>query len=95
MTTAQQDPTTDSTNRIIDSVRDAEKSALESVRRFVDTVNDALPDLGSDGPRRKIIDSAFKMTEQLVGTSSQLAEKIVKATRDGLTDAKGKAGSSK
>ncbi len=76
-------------------MRDAEKSALESVQRFVDTVNGAFPDLGSDGPRRKIIDSAFKMTEQLVGTSNQLAEKIVKATRDGLNDVKGTAGSSK
>jgi hypothetical protein len=95
MTTTRQDPTTDSTNRIIESVRDAEKSALESVRRFVDTVNGALPDLGSDGPRRKIIDSAFKMTEQLVGTTNELAEKIVKATRDGLGDSKGTAGSSK
>ena len=33
-----------------------------------------------------ITDSAFKMTEQLVGTSSQLAEKIVKASRDALAE---------
>jgi hypothetical protein len=36
------------------------------------------------GPRRKIIDSAFKMTEELVGTSNKLAQKIVRVTEDAL-----------
>jgi len=71
---------TDRADRLIESVRDAEDSALEAVRKFVDTVNGIFPDANAeDGPRRKIIDSAFKMTEQLVGASTQLAEKIVKA----------------
>src|SRR5664279_3495914 len=38
------------------------------------------------GPRQKIIDSAFKMTEQLVGTSTQLAEKIVKVGQNVLSE---------
>lgn len=33
-----------------------------------------------DEHRRKIIDSAFKMTEQMVGASTQLIEGIVRAT---------------
>ena len=37
------------------------------MRKFVDTIDSVFPHLGGDdGPRRKIIDSAFKMTEQLV-----------------------------
>ena len=73
----------DSADRIIESFQDAGDSALESVRRFLDTVNGVLPDVGADGgARKKIIDSAFKMTEQLVGTSSQLAQRIVKASQD-------------
>jgi hypothetical protein len=47
------------------------------VRKFVDTVDGAFPDLDEDGPRRKIIDSAFKMVEQLVGASNELAQNIV------------------
>lgn len=62
--------------QIIDSGREAEESALEAVRKFVDTVDSIFPHVGEDGPRRKIIDSAFKMTEQLVGTWTQVAEKI-------------------
>jgi hypothetical protein len=55
------------TNRLVDTVEEAEHTSLEAVRKFVDTVDSVFPHLGGDdGPRRKIIDSAFKMTEQLV-----------------------------
>jgi len=78
-----------SADRMIESLGDAGKSALESVREFLDTVNGAFPDVGADeGPRRRIIDSAFKMTEQLVGVSTDLAEKLVNASRDALGEAK-------
>lgn len=83
---------TGTADRIIESFNDAGNSALEAVRRFLDTVNGVFPDVGADdGPRQKIIDSAFKMTEQLVGTSSHLAERIVKASHDALSEA-GKRG---
>jgi hypothetical protein len=60
----------DNAERIIESLQDAENSALEAVRKFLDTVNGVFPDFTAEGgPRQKIIDSAFKMTEQLVGTS--------------------------
>ena len=73
----------DSADRIIESFQDAGDSALESVRRYLDTVNGVFPGVGADGGARKeITDSAFKMTEQLVGTSSQLAQRIVKASQD-------------
>ena len=70
------------TERIIESVRDAEELALDAVRKFVDTVNGILPDVRDDAPRRKVIDSAVKMTEALVGASSDLARKIVAAASD-------------
>ena len=68
-----------SADRLIESFRDAGNTALESVRKFLDTVNGAFPDVGADhGPRQRIIDSAFKMTEQLVSASTQLAKKAAK-----------------
>jgi hypothetical protein len=72
-----------SADRLIESFHDAGNTALESVRKFLDTVNGAFPDVSADdGPRQKIIDAAFKMTEQIVGSSTKLAEKIVKVTQD-------------
>ncbi|HWT81183.1 MAG TPA: hypothetical protein VN648_20520 [Candidatus Methylomirabilis sp.] len=76
-------------DQIIESLGDAGRSALESVRHFIDTVNGAFPDVRADkGPRQRIIDSAFKMTEQLVGVSTNLAEKLVKASQDALGEEK-------
>jgi hypothetical protein len=84
MTTATKDTKTDGASRLIDSVQDAEKSSLEAVRKFVDAVDGAFPDIGDDGPRRKIIDSAFKMVEQLLGASNDLARNMMKVTEDAL-----------
>ena len=70
MTNTEQSTSGDGAVRVIESVQDAEQSALEAVRDFLDAVNGAFPDLGEDSPRRKIIDSAFKMTEQLVAQAS-------------------------
>ena len=83
-----------SSDRIIESVHDAGNKALEAVRKFLDSVNAAFPDVSADGPRQKIIDSAFKMTEELVGTSTQLAQEIVKASQDALSEADKGAGRS-
>ena len=52
-------------SRVIESLGDAAEPALEAVRKFLDTVDGIFPALSDDGPRRKIIDSAFTMTEQL------------------------------
>jgi hypothetical protein len=73
----------DGADRIIDSVAEAERSALEAVRRFLDTVNNAFPDVGPDGgARQRIIDSAFRMTDELVGTSNQFAHRLVQVGSD-------------
>ena len=95
MTSTEQGVGVEGANRIIESVADAEASALEAVRKFVDTVDGVFPDVGEDGPWRKIIDSAFRMTEQLVGASNQLAQKLVKAANDSLSEPESEAGSAK
>jgi hypothetical protein len=88
MARPEESVTAESARRVIESRGDAAEPALEAVRKFLDTVDGIFPALSQDGPRRKIIDLAFKMTEQLVGTSTQLAQKIVKATSDVLAQPK-------
>jgi len=92
MATTETKPREDSANRIIESIEDAEKTALEAVRRFLDTVNGVFPDVrAEDAPRSKIIDSAFRMTEQLVGASNQLAQRVVRASQVAQGGSEGKA----
>ena len=76
----------DAAIRVIDSVQDAEQSALNAVRKFLEDVNGAFPDVSEESPRRKIIDSAFNMTEQLLRASNQFAEKIVTVIDEALRE---------
>jgi len=51
------------------SVEDAQRAAIEAVRKFVDTVDHTLPALPHDeGPsrRQEIIDSALEMADRMV-----------------------------
>ena len=74
-------------SRVIESVQDAEQSAFEAVRKFLDAVDGVFPDMTRDGgPRRKIIDSAFKMTEELVSASNKLAHRFVDVTENMMGD---------
>ncbi len=86
MTTATKNATPDNAAKLIDSIEDAETTSLEAVRKFLDTVNGAFPDVNEEGPRRKIIDSAFKMVEQLIGASNDVARSMVRVTEDVLAD---------
>ena len=75
------------TTRLVDTIEEAEHTSLEAVRRFVDTVDSVFPHLGGDdGLRRKIIDSAFRMTEQLV-------KDFLDVTRKALTESGRKSAS--
>ena len=82
------------TTRLFDRIENLEQVSLEAVRKFLDTVDGVFPDLSKDGPRRKIIDSAFKMTEQLVSTSTRLAQNILEVTEKALTESDQKSTSS-
>jgi len=76
-------------SRILESVQEAEQSAVEAVRKFVDTVDGVFPDLTNDeGPRRKIIDSAFKMVENLLGTSNKLADNVIQVSAKAMDQGK-------
>lgn len=85
----------DGATRLIHTIERAENTSLEAVRDFLDAVDSVFPHLGGeDGPRRKIIDSAFKMTEQLVSTSTGLAKNILELTEKALNEADQKSSSS-
>lgn len=77
----------DAAHEFITNLGDNGRSAMEAARKFVDTVNDAFPDVGEDGPRRKIIDAAFRMAEQLVDTGNKVALNIVDLTENALEKA--------
>lgn len=78
---------------IIDAVAQGEHDALAAVRRFVDTVDAAVPNVvGADEepPRRtQIIDAAFEMVQRLLAVSNDFARDLVEVTETTLGRAAG------
>ncbi|HYM54036.1 MAG TPA: hypothetical protein VES97_01635 [Solirubrobacteraceae bacterium] len=73
------DRTTELSDEVLKSVEAGQRAALDAVRRFVDTVDEALPAHGNGGPSRReeIFDSAMQMADRLVHTQYEFLRKVV------------------
>lgn len=92
MATTQVDPGPKVAADIVDTIEKGEHSALKAVRQFVDAVDDALPvavpgDGDEASPRRQIIDAAFRMVDQIMGTTNDFVRGILTAS-EGATATK-------
>jgi signal transduction histidine kinase len=63
---------------VLQELEDGAQSAIEAVRRFLATLEEALPPRG-EGPSRReeITDSALEMAQRLVHTQSEFLRKVV------------------
>jgi hypothetical protein len=75
-------------DRVIQTIKKGETSSLDAVHEFINVVHGAIPDVGGSEGRKAVIDSAFKMTEQLVGAWSDVARQLAKESQDALNEAK-------
>jgi len=82
--TSAVDRTTELSDDVFQSLEDGGKAAIEAVRKFLETVDKALPPQ-HEGPSRReeIVDSALEMAERLVHTQAEFLRKV--------TDSAGKA----
>jgi hypothetical protein len=71
---------------VLTSVEAGQRAAIEAVRKFVDTVDDALPVMG-DRPsgREKVIDAALDMADKLVTTQYDFLRSVVRSADRTLT----------
>jgi hypothetical protein len=72
------DGTTQLSEDVLDSVEKGQRAAIEAVRKFIDTVDQALPAVG-EGPsrRQEIVDSAMEMADRLVHTQYDFIRKVI------------------
>jgi len=73
--------------RVVQTIKEGEETSLQAVHDFISTVSDALPDVADAEGRKRVIDSAFKMTEQLVGAWSGVARHLAQVSQDALSEA--------
>jgi hypothetical protein len=76
---------------VLQSLEDGAKAAIEAVRKFVETVDEALP-LHGDGPskREEITDSALEMAQRLVTTQYDFLRKVVDSATKALPGGDGR-----
>ena len=77
--------TTELSERVLKQVEHSQKSAIEAVRRFMESVDEALPPHGKNPSRRQdVIDSALEMSEKLVDTQYDFLRSVVHSAGETL-----------
>jgi hypothetical protein len=76
------DRTTGLSEEVLESVEAGQRAAIEAVRAFVGTVDQALP---GDSPRREgIVDSALEMADRLVQSQHDFIRKVISSAGKAL-----------
>ena len=78
-------------DEVLKSLESGQRSAIEAVHKFVDTVDKKLPALGTEQPSRRqdIIDAALEMADRLVHTQYDFLRKVVDSAGKALTGVDG------
>jgi hypothetical protein len=74
--------TAEISEQVLEQVETGQRSAIDAVRRFLGSVDKALP-LAGDAPSKphEIVDSALEMSDRLVQTQYDFLRGVVQATR--------------
>ncbi len=73
-------PTAGLSEDVVKSVETGQRAAIDAVRKFVDTVDRAMPALPhGEGPtrRKEIVDSAMEMADRLVHTQYEFIREVI------------------
>jgi hypothetical protein len=87
------DRTSELSDEVLKSLESGQRAAIEAVRKFIDTVDEALPAIGERPSRRqRIIDGAMEMADRLVHTQYAFLRDVVQDAGNALSreDAKEK-----
>ena len=78
--------TADLSEEVLKTVEAGQRAAIEAVRKFVDTVDEALPAIG-DRPshRETLIDAALDMADKLVTTQYDFLRSIMRSADRSLS----------
>lgn len=86
------DRTKELSEEVLESVEKAQRAAIDAVRKFLDTVDEALPALPREGGasrRGQIVDSALVMADRLVHTQYDFLHKVIESAGQALAKTDG------
>ena len=71
--------------RVLGEVKESQEGAIKAVRKFMESVDEALPPHGENPSRRQdVIDSALEMAEKLVRTQYDFLTNVVHGAGEAL-----------
>jgi len=77
--------TTELSEQVLEQIKESQESAIKAVRKFMESVDDALPPHGKERSRRQeVIDSALEMSEKLVKTQYDFLSSVVRSAGEAL-----------
>jgi hypothetical protein len=77
--------TTELSEQVLEQVKGSQRKAIEAVRKFMESVDEALPPHGENPSRRQeVIDSALEMSERLVQTQYDFLTNVVHSAGEAL-----------
>lgn len=80
---------TELSEQVLQQVKQSQQSAIEAVRGFMESVDEALPDHGdTTSKRQEIIDSALQMSQKLVKTEYDFLTSVVHSAGEAVTGAR-------
>lgn len=68
----------DLSDEVLDSVKTGQQAAIEAIRKFVDTVDKALPE-AVHPLRETLVDGALELADQLVTTQYEFLRSVVRS----------------
>jgi type IV secretory pathway VirB10-like protein len=79
------DRTQEISDDVLKSVDSGQKAAIDAVRKFVDTVDEALPDMPDlPAERDAVIDAALEMADDLVTSQHEFLQSVVRSAESSL-----------
>jgi archaellum component FlaC len=70
--------TTEVSEDVLKSVENGQRAAIDAVRKFMERIDDVLPDIAGSAKRREtVIDAALEMADRLVTTQYDFLRSVV------------------
>ena len=70
---------------VLESVRDRQQTVIEAMRKFVDRLDEALPDLGEER-RKKVLDALVDFAEKVGTTANDSVARMVRSASGTLKE---------
>jgi hypothetical protein len=69
---------------VLDSIQAGQRTAMDAVRKFVDTLDEVVPTLVDESARKKVLDAALDMVDQLVTAQLEFLRKVIGSAGEAL-----------